>query len=53
MHDIKYFILNKNNQIIQGAQKFSEKNKLPKNIIFQNTEASIPSPGSTWVRPCV
>jgi hypothetical protein len=41
MHNIKYFILNKNNQTIYGGKKkISEKGKLPKvllkSIIFQN-----------------
>jgi hypothetical protein len=33
MHDIKYFFLNKNNQIIQMSKL---PKTLPKNIIFQN-----------------
>jgi hypothetical protein len=39
MHDIKYFFLNKINQtILDGAKKNFKENKLPKNIIFQNSE---------------
>jgi hypothetical protein len=45
MHDIKYFFLNKNNQIIQGRRdkkKFRRRKKLSKVLfkitIFQNSE---------------
>jgi hypothetical protein len=45
MHDIKYFILNKNNQTIQGGGTkffFQERGKLPKNTIFQNPDGGCP-----------
>jgi hypothetical protein len=55
MYDIKYFILNKNNQTIQVGEKQNFMGGqiikvLMKNTIFQNPEETC-TPGSTWVRP--
>jgi hypothetical protein len=45
MYGIKYFFLNKNNQIIHGSKKFFRDNKLlktlPKNTIFQNLKVYV------------
>jgi hypothetical protein len=54
MHDIKYFILNKNNQTIQGGQKkFSEEanyQKYYKKTLFFKIQG-VRAPRSTWSAP--
>jgi hypothetical protein len=58
MHDIKYFILNKNNQTIRrgGSKKFSKEGQIIENITekyyFSKSERDSCLPEIYWIRPC-